>query len=170
MADAFAPAVLTTPRLLLTPLRPADADAMVDVLGDARLHEFTGGRPADLPRLRERYAALAAGSPRPGESWLNWIVRRRPGEEPVGTVQATLTRRAAGGWTADVAWVVGVPWQGRGYPGEAARALVGWLRDGGADPVRALIHPDHRASAAVAAAAGLAPTADCVDGERVWLA
>jgi RimJ/RimL family protein N-acetyltransferase len=52
---------------------------------------------------------------------------------------------------------------------EAARALVGRL---GEEPrvrtVVAHVHPDHRASAAVAAAAGLTPTGTFHDGEVRW--
>jgi RimJ/RimL family protein N-acetyltransferase len=86
----------------------------------------------------------------------------------VGTVQATLTDRQ-GTWTAEVAWVVGVELQGQGFASEAARALVRWLRHRGVTTVEAHIHADHLASAAVAARAGLRPTADEVDGEQVWI-
>jgi len=163
----FDEATITTARLLLTPLRPADADALVDVLDDERLHRFIGGRPATRAELRDRYARLAAGAPDPGQVWLNWIVRRRADESPVGTAQATVSRRA-GGPAAEVAWVIGVGWQGRGFATEAARALVGWLRARGADPVTANIHPEHLASARVAAGAGLTRTDEEIDGERVW--
>jgi RimJ/RimL family protein N-acetyltransferase len=165
--SAPAPATIDTPRLLLTPLRESDADPMVDVLADGRLHEFIGGRPATLDELRRRYAAFVAGPGRPDEAWLNWIVRLRADLTPVGTAQATLVRRE-GGWTAEVAWVIGVPWQGRGFAGEAAVALVDWLRGQGVGAVSANIHPDHHASAAVAARAGLVATGEEVDGERVW--
>jgi RimJ/RimL family protein N-acetyltransferase len=165
--DAFAEAVIGTERLLLTPLGVQDADELVGVLDDPRLHRFVGGRPASLAELRARYARLTAGSPRPGELWRNWVVRRRADLRPVGTVQATLTRRRAG-WTAHVAWVVGVPWQGQGFASEAARALVGWLAGNGVQEVLALVHPDHAASARVAVGAGFQPTGDRVEGEQVW--
>ena len=158
---------LVTERLLLAPLVPGDADEMAGVLADPALHRFTGGRPATLQELRTRYAALAAGSGRPEEVWRNWIVRRRADARPVGTVQATITRDN-GGWTATIAWVIGVPWQGQGYAAEAARALVGWLARRDAREVVAHIHPDHAASARVATRAGLLPTPDQVDGEQVW--
>jgi RimJ/RimL family protein N-acetyltransferase len=156
-----------TERLLLAPLHPGDADEMAGVLADPALHRFTGGRPATRQELRTRYAALAAGSGRAGEVWRNWIVRRRADARPVGTVQATITRDR-GGWAATIAWVTGVPWQGRGYAAEAARALVGWLARREVREVVAHIHPDHAASARVAARAGLRPTPDLVDGEQVW--
>jgi RimJ/RimL family protein N-acetyltransferase len=58
---------------------------------------------------------------------------------------------------AEIAWVVGTPWQGQGIATEAARALVAWLRNRSVRTVIAHIHPRHHASAAVAAAAGLTP-------------
>ena len=167
MAEGFAEAGIGTGRLVLAPLRMADADELAEVLGDPALHTFIGGRPDTLEELRRRYTAMLAGPGRPGELWRNWVVRRRADNAAVGTVQATLIRGPEG-WTAQVAWVVGVPWQGRGYAVEAARALVGWLEAAGADEIVAHVHRDHAASARVAAGAGLAATDDEVEGERVW--
>jgi RimJ/RimL family protein N-acetyltransferase len=163
------PATITTERLELTPLCASDADAMAGVLGDEALHEFTGGHPLSLVELRRRYERLEAGSGDPDERWLNWIVRRVNSWDAVGTVQATLTR-AAGGWTAEIAWIIGVPWQRQGYAGEAAAGLVNWLRGQGVPVITANIHPGHHASGRVAARAGLTVTDDLVDGERVWRA
>jgi RimJ/RimL family protein N-acetyltransferase len=163
----FDEAIITAERLVLTPLREADADTMVDVLGDERLHAFIGGHPAGLADLRRRYGRLRAGSGDPDEIWLNWIVRRGVDEAPIGTVQATVTR-LGDGWTAEIAWVIGVPWQGQGFAAEAATAMVTWLRGQGVRVITAAIHPDHHASAGVAARAGLTATSEDVDGERVW--
>jgi RimJ/RimL family protein N-acetyltransferase len=165
--EGLAEGTIGTGRLVLSPLRVADADELVGVLGDPALHEFIGGRPDTLEELRRRYAAMVAGPGRPGEVWRNWVVRRRDDGAAVGTVQATLTRHGEG-WRAEVAWVVGVAWQGRGYAVEAARALVGWLEAAGIGEIVAHVHPDHVASARVAAAAGLVATGEEVDGERVW--
>jgi len=164
---AFPEATIGTRRLLLTPLGQGDADELSEVLADPELHRFIGGRPATAQELRDRYRALEAGSPRAGEVWRNWVVRRRADARPVGTVQATIGGRA-GGWTAEIAWVVGVAWQGRGYASEAAQALVAWLGRHDVQEIVAHIHPDHAASARVATRAGLRPTRDQVDGEQVW--
>ncbi len=158
-------AILTTERLSLMPLRPADAAEMHALLDDERLHEFTGGRPATSTELHDRYVRLAVGSSTPDEQWLNWIVRRRSDAQPVGTMQATLTD---GGRVADVAWVIGVESQNQGYASEAARALVDWLVQRGAREIVAHIHPDHLASVTVAARVGLQSTDEEVDGETVW--
>jgi Acetyltransferase (GNAT) domain len=122
--SAFAEATIGTQRLL-TPLCPQDADEMVEVLADPRLHQFIGGRPA------------------------------------------TLTCHH-GSWIADIAWVIGLPFQHQGYASEAARALVGWLGGQDVGEIVAHIHPDHLASARVAIRAGFQPTDDQVDGEQVW--
>lgn len=90
-ANAGVSSVLITERLILTPLRAEDADEMLMVLDDERLHEFIGGRPLTLEELRARYQGLAAGSSRPDETWLNWIVRRSSDSQAMGTVQATIT-------------------------------------------------------------------------------
>ncbi|WP_063833507.1 GNAT family N-acetyltransferase [Streptomyces sp. NRRL F-5727] len=149
-------------RLELVPLDVGHAEEMAGVLNDPALHRFVGGAPESLEELRARYARWAAGAPDPGTTWCNWVIRAREEGRLVGTVQATV-----GGNTAEVAWVVGSPWQGRGYASEAARALVAWLRDRGLIVV-AHVHPDHTASAAVARAAGLVPTEGIQDGEVRW--
>lgn len=140
---------------------------MVDVLGDEQLHEFIGGHPASHADLRRRYEQLVAGSPDPDQVWLNWIVRRGVDQEPIGTVQATVTRLGEDP-AAAIAWVIAVPWQAQGFATEAACALVSWLRGQGANVITANIHPDHHASAKVATRAGLTATTAEVDGERVW--
>ncbi len=157
---------LTTLRLDLFPLRPDDADEMVAVLADPRLYEFTGGRPPSSAELRERYERQTVGrSPDGTEVWLNWIVRRRPQGDAIGFVQATI---AVDGRSADVAWLIGTPWQGQGHGAEAAREMVDWLQVAGTSVITAHIHPDHLASAAVAARCGLEPTDRIEDGEVVW--
>ncbi|MFJ8383903.1 GNAT family N-acetyltransferase [Streptomyces sp. NPDC094438] len=158
---------IRTERLDLLPLRVADAEEMAVVLSDPALHTFIGGAPATAQALRSRYERLTAGSPDPEVSWLNWVVRLRAEECATGTVQATIGP-AGQGIVAEIAWVVGTPWQGRGIATEAARGLVEWLGRQAVPTVVAHIHPEHHASAAVAAACGLAPTEVWQDGEVGW--
>ncbi|MGW6023673.1 GNAT family N-acetyltransferase [Streptomyces sp. NPDC055099] len=162
---------ISTARLDLVPLRVEHADEMAVALSDEALHTFIGGSPDDAHALRARYRRMTAGSPDPAVSWCNWVLRLRDEECLVGTVQATVVPAGAGGeLVAEIAWVVGTPWQGRGIAVEAARGLAAWLA--GNPAVRGIIahvHPDHRASAAVARAAGLTPTDEWQDGEVKWL-
>lgn len=159
---------VVTARLDLVPLGIGHAEEMTEVLADPALHAFIGGVPESAEALRARYERLARGCPEPGVSWLNWVVRLRDEDCLTGTVQATVT--ASGhGRVAEIAWVVGTAWQGRGIATEAARGLVGWLDRQSVRTVTAHIHPEHRASEAVAVAAGLTLTGMWQDGERGWL-
>ncbi|MFG2196048.1 GNAT family N-acetyltransferase [Streptomyces sp. NPDC048639] len=161
------PPAIRTSRLTLLPLLVEHADEMATVLSDPELHTFIGGAPATGPDLRARYERLVAGSPDPAVSWCNWVLRLREEDCLTGTVQATV---AAGdhGEVAEISWVVGTPWQRRGLATEAARGLITWLAGQRVRTVVAHIHPDHAASATVAAAAGLRPTEHWHDGEVRW--
>ncbi len=165
----YAPPTIRTGRLVLEPLSVGHAEEMAGVLGDPALYAFTGGEPAGVEELRERYRRQTAGSPDPGIRWCNWVVRLRAAPRPAtGYVQATLLTAGPDGPLAEVAWVTGTRHQGRGLAREAARALVAWLRGQGVRTVVAYVHPDHHASAAVAAAAGLRATDHLRDGEVRW--
>jgi RimJ/RimL family protein N-acetyltransferase len=165
--DAMKIAAVETGRLSLVPLAVEHADEMAEVLSDPALHGFIGGAPYSPQALRTRYERLVAGSPDPSVTWWNWVIRLREAKCLTGTVQATVIG-AEHGRKAEVAWVVGTAWQGRGIATEAARGLVAWLREHGATVICAHIHPDHHASTAVAAAAGLAPTGHWHEGEIRW--
>ncbi len=158
---------LAAGRVELTALTVQDADEMTEVLGAAELYRFIGGAPLDRPQLRARYELLTAGQSGDGtEGWHNWIVRTRADGRAVGTIQATVSRQRR---SADMAWVIGVPWQRMGYAAEAARAAFEWLigRED-VDTVTAHVHPDHLASEQVARRIGLEPTDYFHDGERRW--
>lgn len=168
---------IRTSRLDLEPLAVTHATEMAAVLADPALHAFIGSEPLVAGALHARYERLVAGSGDADVAWLNWVVRSRADDQLVGTVQATLTNlsgTSAGDVVAEIAWVIGSPWQGRGFAREAAVALLGWLRDLADEEaarvgvVVAHIHPDHTASAAVATAAGLRPTDVIEDGEVRW--
>jgi RimJ/RimL family protein N-acetyltransferase len=106
-------------------------------------------------------------SPGGSHGWLNWIVRERETQLAIGTVQATL-QGAPGRLSAELAWVIGVAHQGRGYATEAASALVSWLRRHEVNAFAAHIHPEHGASEGVAVRIGLIATDGMLDGERRW--
>jgi RimJ/RimL family protein N-acetyltransferase len=156
---------LETDRLRLAPLRIDDAEEMAGVMGDPRLYDFIGGAPPTPMELRHLYERWIAGPPRDGEAWHNWAVRLVDGGGLVGHVQATVTAHGA---LADIAWLIGRPWQGRGYAIEAALAMIRWLEDSGVGTITAHVNPPHRASARVAERAGLEPTEAVEAGEVVW--
>ncbi len=160
--------VLGSCRLRLEPLRVEHAEEMASLLDDPELHRLIGGRPASLPELRDSYCRQVVGrSPDGSQRWLNWVVRRATDSQAVGTVQATVAGDT-GGLVAEVAWVVATACQAQGYAREAAGAMVAWFRCQGVTTVVAHVHPDHRASSAVAAAVGLSPTTLMEEGEARW--
>ncbi|MFV5998267.1 GNAT family N-acetyltransferase [Streptomyces sp. NPDC056231] len=165
--SALAARGLSTRRLDLLPLRVEHAEEMAVVLSDPDLHTFTGGTPDNPQALSSRYQRMTAGSPDPAVSWLNWVILLRDEFCLTGTVQATVSPSDHGP-IAEIAWVVGTPWQGKGIATEAARGLVDCLSRQPVHTVIAHIHPEHRASAAVATAAGLTPTDEWHEGEIRW--
>jgi RimJ/RimL family protein N-acetyltransferase len=165
--SSLSPQTITTSRLDLPPLVVEHAAEMATVLSDPGLHTLTGGAPVAPDALRSRYERLVAGSPEPAVSWWNWVIRLRETGCLVGTVQATVSPSAHGP-VAEISWVVGTPWQGRGIATEAADGLVTWLGQRQVPTLIAHIHPDHLAAAAVATAAGLTPTDQWQDGEVRW--
>ncbi len=166
---------LETARLDLEPVSPAHADDMVGLLADRALYAFYADEASPtLDELRARYARWAGGgSPDGSETWCTWILRERSTGSCAGFVQATVRLEER---TAELAWVVGTAYQGRGLAREAAAAardavLVG-AHATGADAVEhvvAHIAPGNEASETVARAIGLHATDDLdPDGERVW--
>ena len=148
---------LTTPRLVLEPLRPEHARELAPVLDDPALHAFTGGEPARRGRAARALRPAGRGqSPDGAQGWLNWVARDRATHAPVGTVQATISDDA-GVRTAALGVGRGHEPPGRG-PRDRGRARA--ARTGcaitGVTRFVAHIHPDHAASAAVARHLGLA--------------
>ncbi len=76
--------------------------------------------------------------------WFNWIVTDGAGGSAVGYVQATVP---TSGGPAEIAWVIGKPWQGNGYTTESVRLMLGELASHGVTEVIAHIHPGHHVRA-----------------------
>lgn len=138
-------------------------------MSEEPLNEFIGGTPLSAAELATRYTLLARGSSADGtQLWFNWMMRATGTGRLVGTVQATVECIATDDMHANVAWVVGPPFQGSGYAEEGACAMVTWLRTRGVRVMEAYIHPDNLASAAVARSLDLSQTSIMEDGEFLW--
>ena len=160
---------LETERLDLAPMVEGDSDALFALLKDPEIHVFTGGQPpANTDDVRAKIRRRESRrSPAGDELWLNWTLRLKADQSVAGYVQAGVKQGKA-----DLAWVVGVPFQRRGYASEASRRVLKWLRAHlHVNEVRANIHPDHIASRRVARNIGLCETVESTDrGEEVWRA
>ena len=114
--------------------------------------------------MRATIERWMAHDPADPEHWRNWVVRRGSDGRVVGHVQATVR-----GTVAELAWVIAVEMQGRGFATEAARAAARSLRDDdGIGTLEATIAEGHVASEGVARHLGLVVTDEIRDGERVW--
>lgn len=158
---------LQAPRLALRKLGRADAPGLAAAETDPGLFTYIGGEPPSAEELEARIERYNAGPPKSGDAWHNWAIRIRETGELIGHLQATVRE---GGRSAEIAWLVGTPWQGRGYATEAATAVVEWLTAPGSaiELLVAHVHPDNAASAKVAGRLGLTPTDRVVDGEIQW--
>lgn len=157
---------IETDRLCLIPLTASHAKVMYPILSDRQLYSFTGDEPPESEMaLATRYGLLESRkSPDESELWLNWILFLADSDTPIGYVQSTVSDAHA-----EIAWVIGLIWQGEGYASEAAIALVGWLRGKGVNDIRCCINPEHLASQAVARNAGLKKSNLLEDNEEVWI-
>lgn len=139
---------------------------MADVLGSEELYTHIGGRPPTEEELVSLYQRQTVGfSPDGSQEWMNWVVLTE-GTTPVGYVQAS---RPVDGATADIAWVIGAPWQGRGYATGAVGLMFTELLARGVGEVVADIHPANQPSEGVARRIGMTATDQIVDGETRWV-
>ena len=160
---------LSTNRLRLEPLRVEHADEMVEVLAPRALYEYYPDEPSPtLEALRETYRRQTRGHSSDGrQTWNNWIIRLISSGEAIGFIQVTTVDSEA-----EMAWVVGVPWQGNGYAAEAARAVRDSCLAGDTQQYVAAvichIAPDHEKSERIARSLGMSPTTRRHEGERRW--
>lgn len=145
-----------------------DACELYYLLREPALHQFTGRMPPTSSNdVRERTRVWERRhSPRQDELWLNWTLRLKLHGLAIGYVQTTVRER----W-ADLAWVIGIPFQGKGYATEASGCAAAWIRDYFAvAELRAYIHPDHIASQRVATHVGLRPSGKISEeDEEIWV-
>lgn len=117
---------LATEGLLLEPLVAGHAEAMFPLLSDAALYRWIDeAPPADVARLRARYARLETRTSADGrQHWLNWVVRR-PGQPPLGYLQATVLEDGS----AWVAYLLGSAHQGQGIATRATATMLAHLEE-----------------------------------------
>jgi len=144
---------LETDRLVLEPLVPEHAAKLFALLSDAQLYEYLEADPPEsVSVLERRYRRWSTGrSPDGSEEWLNWAARLRGSDDYVGWFQATI-----GADDAQIAYLVFLPFQRRGYALEASEAVIRHLiADKQVKKLRAAADPKNAASIALAKALGL---------------
>ena len=127
---------------------------------------FIGLRRTHVPQAPTSFERIhlqeGHHSPEGNELWLNWTLRIRSSGTVVGYLQASICEESA-----DLAWVIGIPFQNRGYATEAGRRATSSIREClKVSELRAAIHPDHAASCRVVAHIGLQPSGQLTDQRR----
>lgn len=113
----------TSNRLRIEPLRAAHAEVMYPIQLDERIYRYIPTRRyATLDDLAERFRKLEAGSPDPGQAWLNWCLFLREDGSAIGHLQASISLVDRAAW---VAYVLTPGAWGHGYATEA----LAWLLD-----------------------------------------
>jgi ribosomal-protein-alanine N-acetyltransferase len=124
--------------VILHPLRVTHADILFPVLNDPELWQFTESTPPEsVEELRRRYLRLESRmSPDREQHWLNWAIEERTTSRIGGIVQATVqSSRAA----ADIAYVVGRAFWGKGLASSSVRAMLAFLGSAGVTTFRATV-------------------------------
>jgi RimJ/RimL family protein N-acetyltransferase len=113
-----------TGRLVLRRFRPSDAETLAAYRSDpdvARYQSWTA--PVTLEQARVIVASLAAGDPeQPG--WFQYAVERTEDRLHIGDVGVYLYENRR---QAEIGFTLGPAYQGRGYAGEAVRAVLDHL-------------------------------------------
>jgi ribosomal-protein-alanine N-acetyltransferase len=162
VTEVFAHA-LTTPRLVLEPVREGHADLVFAHASDARLWTyFPHLRPHTREDLRARYRRWERGllGDARTQTWENWLCFQREGGAPIGSLQATILPDK----TALLAYAIFVAYQRQGYAREAASAVLAHLREEHG-VTRAIAEMDPRNAPSIALAKSLGFTRSR-DGER----
>ena len=155
--------VLRTARLSLEPLEVRHAALLLDVLSAPEIYEHLDeDPPADLAALEARYRRLETRrSPDGRQEWLNWAVRVEATGEHAGYVQATVEDGAA-----EVAYVLGPAWWGRGLATEAVTVMCAHLAvDHAVARLTAHVAPANRASRSLLERLGFSFVRRTADGD-----
>jgi RimJ/RimL family protein N-acetyltransferase len=112
-----------TENLEVYPLTEEHAAGLVDAIADPSVRAFVINEPSTLEAMRERIAFVAAGPPdsRPGEVWLDYTFVQDG--RPIGRIEATVQNGIA-----EIAYVIGPAYGGRGLATEAVAWLIDHLR------------------------------------------
>lgn len=146
MTDTNTLEAIRTDRMVLRPLRKADAGLIRHYASDARLARMTTGIPHPYPPGAAEAFVDGVLSGRSSERV--WVMDGTPSEasEVIGLISA----RPARDGSTEIGYWVGTPFQNTGYASEAVLALVDHLDR----PLSAQVFQDNPASARIITKAG----------------
>lgn len=144
---------IETERLVLRMFRESDTDAYAEMLGDAEVMRFLGGKTMSRQEAWRNMAMVLGHWQLRGYGF--WAVEERASSELVGRVGCWEPE----GWPSlEVGWTLRRAYWGRGYATEAARASMEYAFGTlGQTRVISLIDPDNANSIRVAERLGERP-------------
>jgi RimJ/RimL family protein N-acetyltransferase len=144
---------IETERLVLRTFRESDTDAYAEMVGDAEVMRFLGGKVMSRQEAWRNMAMVLGHWGLRGYGF--WAVEERESGEMIGRVGCWRPE----GWPAlEVGWTLRRAYWGRGYATEAARASLEHAFDAlGETHVVSLIDPNNSASIRVAERLGERP-------------
>jgi RimJ/RimL family protein N-acetyltransferase len=123
---AFIQPSLETTRLILEPIDEEHAQAMWELFGDPKLHDFVPYEPLTLEKQRERCGRWAnRRSPDGSELWLNWAGRDRAS----GKVVAHFQFGVKSDGLASVGYLVSREFQGKGIATEGLQSVFSYISE-----------------------------------------
>ncbi len=158
--------VITTPRLRLDALRPADAEALFGYRGDPDVSRFQGWHPASVTEAAHFIDRQADASLDTPDSWFQRAIRLREDGALIGDLGIHLPAEAEGSVEFGVS--MAPAHQGRGYACEAVRAVFGRVFGQlGRHRIHASVDPRNLASMAMLRVLGMRQEAH--HRESLWL-
>ena len=142
---------LATVRLRVDALQAADTQALFACRADPAVARYQGWCPADLAAARD---FIDAQPQQPSRGWFQRAVRLREGKVLIGDLGVCLPENPRDSVEFGVS--IAPAYQGRGYAGEAVRALFAFLFGQlGSHRVHASVDPRNLASIAMLRALGM---------------
>ena len=159
------PPTLVTPRLLLTPHRAEDLDALAAIWADPNVVRHISGKPSSRQESWFRMLGFAGLWPILGYGY--WAVREKSSGRFMGDVGFADFARPIEPSIAGIpeaGWVLASWAHGQGFATEALSAALAWLDQHHIDQSVCLINKDNQASLRVAEKTGYIKTADVTAG------
>jgi RimJ/RimL family protein N-acetyltransferase len=145
---------IRTPRLLLRPVRPSDAEPLSRWRSDPGVAQYQNWlAPYPLDRAREMVGRMVAMDGPANDEW--WMLTIADPDDTVAWGELVMHLSWAGR-TAEIGYTLSPDVWGNGYASEAATALVEYLfATLGVTRVEGMLHPENPASAMVLERVGM---------------
>lgn len=145
---------LTTTRLQINALRPADAPVLFGYRADPEVARFQGWRPGSLDEAADFIAEQAKVSADLPEGWFQRAIRLRQGGELIGDIGICLPADAE--TSIEFGISIAPARQQQGYAGEVLQALFAWVFGTlGRHRIHASVDPRNLASMAMLRSLGM---------------